>query len=78
MAKCKDCIHFPICEPHTDPNESYPEVGGCPAFKSKSDFAEVVRCKDCGHYHEQVCPIWCYTGTKPDDFCSYGERREGE
>ena len=37
---------------------------------------EVVRCKDCGHYHQNVCPIWCYTETKPDDFCSYGERRE--
>ena len=39
------------------------------------DAVEVVRCKDCGHYHENVCPIWCYTETKPDDFCSYGERR---
>ena len=39
------------------------------------EYAEVVRCKDCGHYHENVCPIWCYTETKPDDFCSYGERR---
>ena len=42
------------------------------------DAVEVVRCKDCGHYHENVCPIWCYTETKPDDFCSYGEGREGE
>ena len=38
--------------------------------------AELVRCKDCGHYHENVCPIWCYTETKPDDFCSYGERKD--
>lgn len=47
MAKCKDCIHFPICEPHTDPNESYPEVGGCPAFKGKDAFVEVVH----GHWN---------------------------
>ena len=40
-----------------------------------TDAVEVVRCKDCGHYHENVCPIWCYTETKPDDFCSHGERR---
>ena len=39
------------------------------------DAVEVVRCKDCGHYHENLCPMWCYTETKPDNFCSYGERR---
>ena len=44
----------------------------------KVDAVEVVRCKDCGHYHDNICPMWCYTETKPDDFCSYGERREGE
>ena len=42
MARCKDCIHFAVCSPHTEPDESYPEVGGCPAFKSKDDFMEVV------------------------------------
>lgn len=50
-----------------------------------ADVAPVVRCRDCKHYYfadnrvpqEQryVCDIsgeiW-----KPDDFCSYGERRE--
>ena len=49
MTKCKDCIHFPICKPHTDPNESYPEVGGCPAFKNKDAFVEVVRKPVCGY-----------------------------
>ena len=58
MAKCKDCIHFPICEKHTDPNESYPEVGGCPAFKAKDAFVELVRCKDCKNRGEDViCPM---------------------
>lgn len=50
-----------------------------------ADVAPVVRCRDCKHYYfadnrvpqEQryICDIsgeiW-----KPDDFCSYGERRE--
>lgn len=50
-----------------------------------ADVVEVVRCKDCKHYYfadnripqEQryVCDLdgdrW-----KPDNFCSYGERRE--
>jgi hypothetical protein len=89
VAKCKDCIHFAVCSPHTEPDESYPEVGGCPAFKSNDDFMEVVRCKDCKHYKPQSKSAhWnskalycCRSATvkmKPDDFCSYGERREGE
>ena len=54
------------------------------------DAVEVVRCKDCKHYvqflqdrKECRCTIFsgCYDRpypTDPDDFCSYGERREGE
>ena len=88
MAICKECIHFPVCEPHTDSNESYPEVGGCPAFKNKDAFVEVVRCKDCKHFvqSEPYDPCECMKWTvkwgvayvNPDDFCSYGERREGK
>ena len=52
--------------------------------------AEVVRCKDCKNYcHDKrygtICnhpaldyDVECYAhwvATKPDDFCSYGERR---
>ena len=52
------------------------------------DAVEVVRCKDCKHYNASVnscfnrqwdmesateVPFVC-----EDDFCSYGERREGE
>ena len=48
-----------------------------------ADVAPVVRCKDCKHcdpenYH---CDHPMSTGAplsrKPDDFCSYGERKEG-
>ncbi len=37
MAECKDCVHFCVCSPWTAPNESYPEVGGCPAFQDGED-----------------------------------------
>ena len=44
-----------------------------------------VRCKDCKHFNHQKAlrtgGIWCeYWGTDPDpdDFCSYGERRNNE
>ena len=84
MAKCGDCFHFQKCSHYVTPEETFPEVGGCSAFRSKGDFVEVVRCKDCKHYGRikgllglrcdlQDNQIWC-----KDDFCSYGERREGE
>lgn len=47
-----------------------------------ADVVEVVRCKDCVHYNDGHCiefPIsgdaWAYAETKPNDFCSYGERK---
>jgi hypothetical protein len=47
------------------------------------DAVEVVRCKDCIHFDPEKAlrtgGIWCaYWGTDPDpdDFCSFGERRE--
>ena len=49
------------------------------------DAVEVVRCKDCKHYENHKLKVYenCvrnerYIPMKPDDFCSYGERREGE
>ena len=56
-----------------------------------ADVSQVVRCKDCKHcrelnrkdrieeaYADGV--LWCTNqsdGVWPDDFCSYGERKEG-
>ena len=49
-----------------------------------TDVAPVVRCKDCKHYeiHKpkvlENCERKGYIiPMKPDDFCSYGERKEG-
>lgn len=57
-----------------------------------ADVAPVVRCKDCKHYHNHPNGL-CYLHTEPkanargysgdavcvepDDFCSYGEPKEG-
>lgn len=52
------------------------------------DAVEVVRCKDCKYYDNPICGVHSeypcdqyntgYTvHTEPDDFCSYGERKEG-
>jgi hypothetical protein len=49
------------------------------------EYAEVVRCKDCKYYKKNQydpegsmwCKCWCdWLPTEPDDFCSYGEKRE--
>ena len=47
------------------------------------DAVEVVRCKDCKHYYYSAYAMRCVCdfdnkGWDKDDFCSYGERGEGE
>ena len=46
------------------------------------DAVPVVRCKDCKHWTMGYCNHFAYYSYEPitseDDFCSYGERREGE
>ena len=77
MATCKECIHFDVCEPYTAPDESYPEAGGCPVFKSKDKFVQVVRCKDCKNWEDGYFG-YCtkiHAAMDYDGFCSNGERR---
>ncbi len=45
------------------------------------DAVEVVRCKDCKHYDEADsfnCKYAFMKLRRPDDFCSYGERKDGD
>lgn len=49
----------------------------------KIDAVPVVRCKDCKHLGfkglcDGVCNKKMVGIVNPDDFCSYGERRDGE
>lgn len=87
MATCKDCLHCDVCymveHYGVDLNEDGQEYD-CRQFQAKTNCVEVVRCKDCVSGHEQYygnllrCNVMGCAGMKPDDFCSYGERREGE
>ena len=46
-----------------------------------ADVVSVVRCKDCKHYQTDILfnsNYCCGRRRKPDDYCSYGERRESE
>ena len=52
--------------------------------KSPLDIEAVVRCENCKHrkYDDIFGMLWCNLDSctkrvKPDDFCSYGERKEG-
>ena len=45
------------------------------------DAVEVVRCRDCKHYDETDsfnCKFAFMEFRRPDDFCSYGERKDGD
>lgn len=49
------------------------------------DAVEVVRCKDCEYYEREecMCPyIWmsdcAHLYPNPDDYCSYGKRKEAD
>lgn len=48
-----------------------------PEIINSKDLVPVVRCRDCEYYEGRH---WCRlneTDFDPDDFCSYGERKEG-
>ena len=43
------------------------------------DAVEVVRCRDCKHYNEGFCVGYhAHHDSMPDDFCSYGEQKDGD
>ena len=51
-----------------------------------ADVVEVVRCKDCAYYggitFGNICRRWSALNvkncTKPDDYCSYGKRKDSD
>ena len=71
MAICDKCNHNGVCGFQDDTTLA------CNHFQK-----EVVRCKDCMHWLTGYCNYFAYYSYEPmtneDDFCSYGERREGE
>lgn len=41
-----------------------------------ADVAPVVRCRDCAHLFGTLCTVCGLLPRQPDDFCSYGCRKE--
>ena len=61
----------------------YGELIGCIEDARTADVAEVVRCKDCKNLVNTTINANCFLicdisdmEIAPEDFCSYGERRE--
>ena len=77
---CKGCNKQFSNEP-CEPSECYIQQG---LFNVTAvDVVEVVRCRDCKHRYTlssgmSFCKEKFQMGAIDDDFCSYGERREGE
>jgi len=42
-----------------------------------TDVVEVVRCRECAHYHRSWCEIFGAESPTEDGFCCYGERKDG-
>ena len=84
MATCKDCIHYEVCvviENLVDKEQNIYGEFGCEDFKNEADVVEVVRCKDCIYCDlDDRCEApengLIREYVKPDDFCSYGERKD--
>ena len=62
-----DCLKIPLCE-----------LVDVFADIQSADVAPVVRCKDCTEWDEisSECSHWY--GFRENDFCSYGERKDGD
>lgn len=88
MNSCKDCVCHLVCGIYAPNfNDILANGARCQVFKKETDFAEVVRCKDCKyceecHYEEEgeepyiklKCK-WSNYSRQSNDYCSYGERK---
>ena len=74
---CDSCMEMGINE-----NANAP-LGFEPEAKKHKNLVVVVRCGECVHsdkadYDYSICCDFLPKIMKPDDFCSYGERKEDE
>ena len=79
---CKDCVHVDVCLARYGKQvERWASQSGCNRYKSKADFVEVVRCKECKYLMFSDMYGECGRGymgiVSPNNFCSRGERKDG-
>ena len=82
VVDCNACVHFDVCEFANDDEYADEESlkADCPHFKSKADFVNVIRCKDCDIPHNKWlgCPNLNGLIPPPDFYCARGERKDGD
>ena len=83
MPACKVCGQWFV---KIKPQEELCDKCESALYRLYSYVARVTRCKDCKHYDMGVClKIYsdgnahpeAWQSRKPEDFCSYGERKDG-
>ena len=87
---CNDCIHENVCTAVHIGGEFQENADKCKNFKNKADFVEVCRCFKCRFGDVSIISktkdgeedLACYCNLKKvvtdvDNFCSYGERKDG-
>lgn len=79
MATCKECLYFKRCVVlgvELDIKHNKEADKNCRHFENSADYVKVVRCKNCGI--SELCANTRNCGYLPDDFCSYGVRRDAK
>ena len=80
---CKDCIHYDVCYHVEHYGRELETDKPCEQFKS-ADVIEVVRCSECKYFGKELkqgkhsCLNYQLPYCLENDYCSYGERKDGE
>lgn len=52
------------------------DKGTIKGFVDHAPSIDIVRCKECKRFGDEGWCFWRDVSIRPNDFCSYGERRE--
>lgn len=66
-----------VCDDPSCPMYVAAEIAQIIDCAPAADVVPVVRCKECTHLYGAICVVCGLLPRKPDDFCSYGERKDG-
>lgn len=69
----REAANLALAEQGFDWDKAKQALASVPA----ADVVPVVQCKDCKHLFYTMCMACGFLPHKPNDFCSYGERKDG-
>ena len=84
LIKRSDAIRIMACEMYAEAQSQGYDVDGiedfmpeAKAWMADAPSIDIVRCAECIERDDDWCMYW-QNVINPDDFCSYGERKESE